>query len=217
MTSISDFDAPKPPPWFSALVPFVIVLTAAGLYWFLSAEKEGNQNNLDSNNEIKLSGKLLAGKTYYVFASEIEVFPTNLENEAWDRGENGPDIRYRILWKGNAVFESITKDDSLIADWSGLSIELNLKDLLGKSVSPDDVIKAGRIRYEENEKIEIIVTDVDIASDDEVGRKEILLDELSIGKNKIKLKKSSSNAIRSISIRILPVGSNLQDLANIMK
>ena len=56
----------------------------------------------------------------------------------------GPDIQYRILWKGNAVFESITKYDSLIADWSGLSLELNWKDLLCKSVSSDDAIKAAR-------------------------------------------------------------------------
>ena len=216
MTSISDFDAPKPPPWFGALVPFLIVLAAAGLYWFITAEQEEDQNEINSNSEKKLSGSLIDGQTYYIFASEIEVFPTNLEDEGWDRGEKGPDIRYRILWKGNAVFESITKDDSLIADWSGLSIELNWKDLLGKSVSPDDVIKAARIRFEKNEKIEIIVKDVDIASDDDVGRHEILLNELSIGKNEIKLKKSTSNAIRSISLRILPVGSDLQDLAKIM-
>ena len=80
-----------------------------------------------------------------------------------------------LLWKGNAVFESMTKGDSLIADWSGLSIELNWKDLLGKSVSPDDAIKAGRVRFDENETIEIVVQDVDIASDDDVGRKEILM------------------------------------------
>ncbi|MDC1309490.1 hypothetical protein N8X69_00640 [Opitutales bacterium] len=217
MTSISDFDAPKPPPWMGALVPFLIVLAAAGFYWFLTSDKEKSPIDLDSNQEVKLSGKLSNGQTYYIFASEIEVYPTNLENEAWDRGEKGPDIRYRILWKGNAVFESVTKGDSLIADWSGLSIELNWKDILGKSVSPDDVIKAGRVRFDENETIEIVVQDVDIASDDDVGRKEILLNGLSIGKNVIRLKKSPANAIRRITLRILPIGSNLQDLANIMK
>jgi hypothetical protein len=78
------------------------------------------------------------------------------------------------------------------------------------------VIKAGRIRFDENETIEIVVQDVDIASDDDVGRKEILLNGLSIGKNVIRLKKSPANAIRRITLRILPIGSNLQDLANIM-
>ena len=115
------------------------------------------------------------------------------------------------------MFESITKDDSLIADWSGLSIELNWKDLLGKSVSSDDAIKAGRIRFEEGEKIEIAVEDVDVASDDDVGRYEIEMNSLSIGKNEFKLKKTDTSEIRRITLRVLPVGSNIEDLANIMK
>ena len=77
------------------------------------------------DQSIKLKGGLVSGQTYYIFASEVEVYPTNSENEPWDRGEKGPDIRYRILWKGNEVFESETKDDSLIADWSGLSLQLD--------------------------------------------------------------------------------------------
>jgi len=217
MTDISDFDAPKPPAWFGAAIPLLIVLLGAGFYWFISSDKKNKENENNSSDQIKLSGRLSPGQTYYIFASEVEVYPTNLKNESWDQGKKGPDIRYRLFWKGNAVFESITKDDSLIADWSGLSIELNWKDLLGKSVSSDDAIKAGRIRFEEGEKIEIAVEDVDIASDDDVGRHEIEMDKLSIGKNEFKLKKTASSAIRKITLRVLPVGSNIEDLANIMK
>jgi len=217
MTDISDFDAPKPPAWFGAAIPLLLVLLASGLYWFITTDKENGESEDSSNSKIKLSGRLSPGQTYYIFASEIEVYPTNSESESWDRGKKGPDIRYRLLWKGNAVFESITKDDSLIADWSGLSIELNWKDLLGKSVSSDDAIKAGRIRFEEGEKIEIAVEDVDVASDDDVGRHEIEMDSLSIGKNEFKLKKTGISAIRRITLRVLPVGSNIEDLANIMK
>ena len=217
MTDISDFDAPKPPAWFGAVIPLILVLLASGFYWFITTDKDSEENEDTSNSKIKLSGKLSPGQTYYIFASEIEVYPTNLENESWDQGKKGPDIRYRLLWKGNAVFESITKDDSLIADWSGLSIELNWKDLLGKSVSSDDAIKAGRIRFEKSEKIEIAVEDVDVAADDDVGRYEIEMEKLSIGKNEFKLKKTASNAIRKITLRVLHMSSNIEDLANIMK
>ena len=58
--------------------------------------------------------------------------------------------------------------------------------------------------------------DVDVAADDKVGRHEIKLDELSIGKNQIKLNKSTDNAVRRITLRVLPVGSSIRDLANIM-
>ena len=40
---------------------------------------------------------------------------------------------------------------------------------------------------------------------------------LSIGKNEFKLKKTDTSAIRRITLRVLPVGSNIEDLANIMK
>ena len=59
--------------------------------------------------------------------------------------------------------------------------------------------------------------DVDISSDDDIGRYEIEMDSLSVGKNEIKLTKSSTNAIRKITLRLLPMGSNLKDLVNIMK
>jgi hypothetical protein len=217
MTGISDSNAPKPPAWFGAAVPFLIILITAGLYWYITDKNNGNDSVLESDENIKLHGKLEPGQTYYIFASEIEVYPTNSENEPWDRGEKGPDIRYRILWKGNAVFESPTKDNSLIADWSGLSLELNWKDIMGKSISTEDAIKAGRIRFDKDEKIEVVAEDVDIAADDKVGRCEIQMSGLSIGKNQIKLEKSANNAIRRITLRVLPVGSNIRDLANIMK
>ena len=217
MTGISDSNAPKPPAWFGAAVPFLIILITAGLYWYITDKNNGNDSVLGSDENIKLNGKLEPGQTYYIFASEIEVYPTNSENEPWDRGEKGPDIRYRILWKGNAVFESPTKDNSLIADWSGLSLELNWKDIMGKSISTEDAIKAGRIRFDKDEKIEVVAEDVDIAADDAVGRCEIQMSGLSIGKNQIKLEKSANNAIRRITLRVLPVGSNIRDLANIMK
>ena len=97
MTGISDSNAPKPPAWFGAAVPFFIILITAGLYWYITDKNNGNDSVLESDENIKLHGKLEPGQTYYIFASEIEVYPTNSENEPWDRGEKGPDIRYRIL------------------------------------------------------------------------------------------------------------------------
>ena len=67
------------------------------------------------------------------------------------------------------------------------------------------------------EKIEIAVEDVDVASDDDIGRYEIEMNRLLIGKNEFKLKKTATSAIRKITLRVLPMGSNIEDLANIMK
>jgi hypothetical protein len=218
MTDLSDFDAPKRP-WLGLLIPALVVLAFAGFYWFISSN--GGSPYLDSPSIQTTDGTtrqgLVKGETYYLFASEIELYPTNLENDPWDGGENGPDIRYRILWQGNKVFESEEKDDALIADWSGLSLDLEWGDLMGKTISPDEAIKAARIRYEKGGVVEIVVEDDDLTDDDDAGRAEIELDDLMIGKNEIKLKKTSINAVRRINLRALPHGSSLKDLVELMK
>ena len=70
-----------------ALLPIVIILITAGLYWFLSESNKGGDQSVDSDQSIKLKGSLVSGQTYYIFASEVEVYPTNSENEPWDFNE----------------------------------------------------------------------------------------------------------------------------------
>ena len=218
MTDLSDFDAPKRP-WLGLLIPALVVLAFAGFYWFISSngDSAGQGNPAIQTTDGTTRQGLVKGQTYYLFASEIELYPTNLENDPWDGGENGPDIRYRILWQGNKVFESEEKDDALIADWSGLSLDLEWGDLMGKTISPDEAIKAARIRYEKGGVVEIVVEDDDLTDDDDAGRAEIELDDLMLGKNEIKLKKTSINAVRRINLRALPHGSSLKDLVELMK
>jgi len=218
MTDLSDFDAPKRP-WLSLLIPILVVFGFGGFYLIINSNNTpdpiGDPTARTGTGGIKQG--LVKGQTYYLFASEIELYPTNLENDPWDGGENGPDIRYRILWQGNKVFESEEKDDALIADWSGLSLDLEWGDLMGKTISPDEAIKAARIRYEKGGVVEIVVEDDDLTDDDDAGRAEIELDDLMVGKNEIKLKKTSINAVRRINLRALPHGSALKDLVELMK
>ena len=215
---MSDFDAPKKPAWVGALVPVLLVLAAAGLYWFFSAKGEGGGGDTHNADPVQSLGtKLVNGKTYYLFASLIELYPRNLENENWDLGDGGPDIRYRVLWQGNEVFKSKVKDDSLIADWSGLGVELEWSDLLGKKFSPDEVIKGARVRSADDQYVAIEVVDSDVADNDEAGSVEIAFEDLHVGTNEFKYEKTSDSAIRRVVLRLLPVDSSLQDLVNLMK
>ncbi|MFP6901032.1 MAG: hypothetical protein VCA36_08815, partial [Opitutales bacterium] len=174
MTGSTDFDAPTKPAWVGVLVPVLLVLGSAGFFWWYSEQKNTETNGEEPHSPpVATSGKLVEGQTYYLFASEIELYPTDLEGKPWDGGDNGPDIAYRMLWQGNEVFSSDTKDDSLIADWSGLGLELKWSDLLGKKISPDSAIKAARVRMEEGGRILIEVEDVDLTDDDEAGQYEI--------------------------------------------
>ena len=78
------------------------------------------QMKVDPNAEqMKNQATDLLGKNYYLYLSEIELFPTNEDSKNWDSGDGGPDVAYSIKWQGNEVFESTTKDDTLLANWSG--------------------------------------------------------------------------------------------------
>ena len=77
---MSDFDAPKKPAWVGALVPVLLVLASAGLYWFFAAKGEGGGDGPPVDGSAQSLGtKLVNGKTYYLFASLIELYPKNLE------------------------------------------------------------------------------------------------------------------------------------------
>ena len=217
MSSMSDFDAPTKPAWVGAMVPVLMVLGAAGLFWFLTSGEDDNGNGLGPRPSRPLKGKLVEGQTYYLFASEIELYPKNIENKNWDLRDDGPDIIYRLLWQGNEVFESKVRPNSLIADWSGLEVELEWSDLLGKNLSPDEVIKGARVRSDSKGSVLIEVEDKDVADNDEAGSVEIFFKSLLVGVNEFDFPKTPESAIRRITLRALPVDSSLQDLVNIMR
>lgn len=216
MSDLSDFDAPKKP-WLTALVPVLVILLAAGAYWAFTSVNGGRNDIKDSGTPANNGDKLISMKSYYLYASEIELYPNNQEGKPWDRGEDGPDIKYQIKWLGNEIFESTVKDDSLLGNWSGLQIDLKWSDLLGKTLSPNEAIQAARIRYEAKSSVEIIVKDSDLAKDDLAGNLEIDLKSLRVGKNPREFPKDSVNSVRSIIITVLPIDSSIDDLAQFMK
>ena len=162
MSNLSDFDAPKKP-WLTAFIPVIVILLAAGAYWIFSIYESPSGSGYQSGTNEKPGNRLTSGKNYYLYLSEIELFPTNEDSKNWDSGDGGPDISYSIKWQGNEVFESTTKDDTLLANWSGLQIDLKWSDLLGKTISPNEAIQAARVRYQKNESVSAIVVDKDLA------------------------------------------------------
>ncbi len=218
MKDATDFDAPTKPAWVGALVPVALVLGAAGLFWWgqPGKESEGNDEN-HSSPALASSGPLVPGQTYYLFTSEIELYPTKPEGDDWDVDESGPDIKYSMLWQGNAVFKSDIVENSLIAHWSGLAVKLKWSDLLGKTISPEKSIRAALVSAEKGGSVVIEAEDDDVADDDPAGRLTISFDDLKVGKKEFSFSKSADNAVRRIVMRALPVNSSTRDLVNLMK
>ena len=216
MSNLSDFDAPKKP-WLTAFIPISVILLTAGAFWALTSGDK-TENGFSSHTTPSDSGdKLISGKSYYVYASEIELYPSNHEGKTWDRGNDGPDIKYSIKWLGNEIFESTVKDNSLLANWSGLQIDLKWSDLLGKTISPNEAIQAARIRYEPKASIEVNIKDSDLAKDDLAGNLTIELKTLRIGKNDREYSKVSNNSVRKVVLTVLPIDSTIDDLVLSMR
>jgi hypothetical protein len=110
---------------------------------------------------------------YYVLLDLVEVEPGD-----WDTNGSPPDLFYRIRWQGHEVFESATKEDTLLAKWSNAALSL---DNVVRSVSIDDSIKAARITARKGEVVEFLVYDGDVGRDDLVGSWTVPVGELRVG------------------------------------
>ena len=216
MSDLSDFDAPKKP-WLTALIPASVIFLAAGAYWAFTSGDADRNSGIEHGITANTGDRLIQGKSYYLYASEIELYPSNQVGKSWDRGEDGPDIKYQIKWLGNEIFESTVKEDSLLGNWSGLQIDLKWSDLLGKTISPNEAIQAARIRYEPKSSIEIVIKDSDLAKDDLAGNIEIDLKSLRVGKNSRQFPKDSGTSVRSLILTLLPIDSTIDDLAQFMR
>jgi len=102
---------------------------------------------------------------YYVFLTVVEVEPRDADGDAWDSRGGAPDLYYKIRWQGQTVFESSTKDDTLVAKWTNVSVELG--DVV-EAVSLDDSIKAARITARPGDTLEFSVYDKDTTSGDDL-------------------------------------------------
>ena len=109
---------------------------------------------------------------YYVLLDLVEVEPGEWDNNS------PPDLFYRVRWKGQDVYESATKDDTLLAKWS--NAELRLNDVV-TSVSIDDSIKAARITARSGDAVEFLVYDADVGRDDLVGSWTVPVERLRVG------------------------------------
>jgi hypothetical protein len=115
---------------------------------------------------------------YLVFLSLVEVENVTPRGHGWDMTDGGPDVKYEIWWRGNRVFESSAREDTLVATWD--QAEVGIKDIL-HGISAESAVKAARITAEHGEKLEFRVIDSDSVANDEIGRWEVAVDTLRTG------------------------------------
>ena len=116
---------------------------------------------------------------HYSFAlAVIELAPRKPSGKRWDPDGSGPDIAYRVLWQGNLVHESATKDDTLLARWSNTSLDAGRP---ARPVSIDSSLKGARITARAADRLEVRIRDSDLIDDDELDPWSVPVADLRVG------------------------------------
>ena len=189
------------PSWIGFLLPPLVVI-AAGFLWVAVARQDSPGGTSLGTRGLRNDG------VYYVHISQIELYPTSQDDEAWDSGDSGaPDIRYRIVWQGNTIHESATDDNTLIAEWSGVS-DGTLDKLLG-----EEMLKAAQIRALKDGKLTVHVEDVDtLTPNDPAGTVELEIMELREGANDLSFEKTKDLGIKRMLIRMVSKDQSIEEI-----
>ena len=123
-----------------------------------------------------------AGKDYYVAIVLLEVAETNLDGSSWDEyNGTAPDPFYEVYWRGTRIFKSPLREDSLLAKWSNLELNLANLALKGGKASIDSLVTAARITIRSGEGIEFKIFDSDLVSQEAIGEENFSTTDLKVG------------------------------------
>ena len=122
------------------------------------------------------------GRDYYVAIVLLELEETNLEGASWDEyNGTAPDPFYEVYWRGTRVFKSPVREDSLLAKWSNLELDLADLALKGGKTSIDSLVKAARISVQSGEGLEFRIYDSDLVTHELIGEENFSTTDLRVG------------------------------------
>lgn len=182
-----------------------VIASAIGLALFL--KKNGSDEEVKKPKDGSVgAGNLVDGKEYMIYIRKIEVSPMKSNGKAWDARGSAPDIYYQLFWRGNRIYESDTRDDSLIANW--VPIGLDIKDAILKGgVSVDQAVKLPIIkrdsRDESMDELIFKVIDDDLAGDDEIETMRAYISKLNVGDNVFDYNDKKGHGVVKAVIRVI--------------
>jgi hypothetical protein len=167
-----------------------------------------------------LPARLAAGSDYYLYVKLIEVADRAPDGSVWDRVDgSGPDIAFRLTWRGNIVWDAAVKPDTLIGSWDLMKIDLKQVVMSGGQADLEDALSAPLIHYTPGETVELTVWDADaVGAYDDVGKVVLKLDELPPGETSLMPSGPDAKAIKRIVLvmidRKTPVPELIKTMSN---
>lgn len=201
------------------LLTLILVAGTAGAGWWMlhndvAATSGPDDRRTSYRTTSEPSGSvpstlLKPGSDYYIHVKLIEFRPVNEDDNPWDRGSgSAPDIAFKLNWNGTLLYEAPTRDDTLIAEWDLLRLDLK-EALLSGQVDLASAINAPLINCKEGGVLTIEIWDEDTIFDDPAGKFDLPLSTLKEGINTIT---PESGGIARLVIDIVPRDLSLPDL-----
>lgn len=163
-------------------------------------------------------GKVMEGKSYYVFVRTMEVAPRKPDGKPWDRvADEAPDPYYEIHWRDNRIFASPTQRDQLISQWSPLGVD-TIKSIRDGRIALHSVINAASIRAVGGENFVLRVFDDDPVSEDEVANLTFAFRDLKEGENTFEFEQSAINSVTQLRLAVInadaPLVAQIEQILN---
>lgn len=194
--------------WLVVLIPLLIIGLAIGAYFLFGSgvlTGDSSVKDKDAAQPIELD------KDYYVLVRTIELYPNRPDGKQWDINDSAPDIKFKIDWQNNTVFEGDKQSDTLIGSWEALSLDLK-QAILSQKVDLGTSIDAAIIKIQKDTTATLTVWDVDLGSKDQAGVVPLKLDQMVLGDNVMLFDADPENAIKRIVVRLIDKSLPISEL-----
>lgn len=220
-------DPPTPPSpkprrvwaWVFGLLPILLVAGVIVAYLKWGPATDGGGYPGAATTADPSPANVVVGRDYYVFIKTIELYPTRPDGKNWDAMGGAPDIAYSLVWQDLSVYDSPTRDNTLIGVWDPITIDLaEALPMIGEGkIELASTLNQGAIiNVTPEATLAVQVTDRDTTGmdSDEAGRVVLRVDELLQGDNVFTFEASDTNAIKRL---ILGTTDTSQPVKNLIE
>jgi hypothetical protein len=126
------------------------------------------------------------------------------DGKTWDTGGSAPDLKFKLTWHNNGIWESTVKPDTLIGSWDLFRIDLKQVISTGGKAELESAMNAPIVHYEPGETVKLDVWDEDAAGlYDTAGQVILRLDDLAPGEQTLTFNGGEAKAIKRVVVAMI--------------
>jgi hypothetical protein len=158
--------------------------------------------------------RLAAGHDYYLHVKLIELADRMPGDKQWDRvDDSGPDICFNLTWRGNVIWKSSEKSNTLIGSWDLLKVDVRQL-ITGGNTDLEGLVNAPLVHYASGETVELKVWDSDPVGSDDAGTIKLNLSDLQPGENTLLPSGGGAKSVKRLVIGLIDRRTPLPELVN---